>query len=76
MDNLCTVCKVACALVIIGALNWGLVGLGGFLGGDWNLVHRLLGTWPQAEWIVYILVGIAGFVKLFGSRCPCRQKTV
>jgi uncharacterized membrane protein YuzA (DUF378 family) len=77
MDNhYCTVCKVACALVIIGALNWGLVGLGGFFGSDWNVVHRLLGAWPQMEWIVYILVGIAGVVKLFGSRCPCRQKTV
>lgn len=51
---------VAWLLAVVGALNWGLVGLGGFLGGDWNVVHLVLGTWPQVEWLVYVLVGLSG----------------
>lgn len=47
-------------LVVVGALNWGLVGLGGFAGQDWNVVKMILGSMQQVEWIVYILVGLAG----------------
>ena len=56
-------------LVVIGAVNWGLVGVGGFFDGNWNVVNLLLGNWPTVEWLVYILVGIAGLVTLFGCRC-------
>ncbi|MGK0209245.1 MAG: uncharacterized membrane protein YuzA (DUF378 family) [Patescibacteria group bacterium] len=52
--------KVASWLVIIGALNWLLVGLGGFFGGNWNVVWMLLGTWPAVMNIVYVLVGLSG----------------
>lgn len=52
-------------LIIVGALNWGLVGLGGFLGGNWNLVNMLLGAWPMVEWLVYVLVGLAGLWALW-----------
>ncbi|HWH16361.1 MAG TPA: DUF378 domain-containing protein [Candidatus Paceibacterota bacterium] len=51
--------KLAFVLTIIGGLNWGLVGLGGFMGTNLNLVNLLLGSWPQVEWIVYILVGLS-----------------
>jgi len=51
---------VAWLLVIVGALNWGLVGLGGFAGANWNVVGMLLGAWPQVEWLVYVLVGASG----------------
>ena len=50
---------VSFILVIIGGLNWGLVGLGGFAGADWNVVHLILGSWPSVEWIVYVLVGLS-----------------
>jgi uncharacterized membrane protein YuzA (DUF378 family) len=40
---MCTVALVTKILVIVGAINWGLVGLGGFFGGNWNLVNMLLG---------------------------------
>lgn len=46
-------------LVVVGGLNWGLVGLGGFMGANWNVVNMLLGAWPQVEWAVYVLVGLA-----------------
>ncbi len=56
---------VACVLVIVGALNWGLVGLGWLSGGaDWNVVHMLLSSWMKVEAIVYVLVGLAGVYKL------------
>ncbi|OGY11210.1 MAG: hypothetical protein A3A58_02165 [Candidatus Blackburnbacteria bacterium RIFCSPLOWO2_01_FULL_41_27] len=52
-------------LVVIGAVNWGLVGLASFLGGgDWNLVNMLLGSWPAVENLVYVLVGAAGLWML------------
>ncbi len=46
-------------LVIVGGLNWGLIGLGGFTGNNWNVVSMILGSWPQVEWAVYVLVGLA-----------------
>ena len=70
--NICTLCGLACLLVIVGALNWGLVGLGWLVNGsDWNVVHMLLGQWMMVEAIVYVLVGVAGIYKrfLYGKCC-------
>lgn len=66
--------KVAWFLVLVGALNWGLVGLGWLIGGhDWNVVHLLLGgVSMQLEAIVYVLVGLSS-IKLFFCNCKaCR----
>lgn len=51
----------ALALVIVGALNWGLVGIGYFVDAtaNWNLVNLLLGSIPALEAVVYVLVGLA-----------------
>ena len=47
-------------LLVVGGLNWGLVGLGSWLGGaDWNVVHMVLGSWPMVESLVYVLVGLS-----------------
>ncbi len=46
---------IALILVVIGALNWGLVGLFKF-----DLVATLLGSIPVVQNIVYILVGLSG----------------
>ncbi|HLD71467.1 MAG TPA: DUF378 domain-containing protein [Candidatus Peribacteraceae bacterium] len=51
---------VGTILVIVGALNWGLIGLGDFLQKDLNVVSMLLGAWPMVESVVYVLVGLAG----------------
>ena len=56
---------IAHVLLIIGGLNWGLVGLGGFAGADWNVVHLIFGSMPQLEWIIYILVGISAVICIF-----------
>ena len=42
---MCTVSMIAKILVIVGAVNWGLVGVGGLMDSDWNLVSMLLGLW-------------------------------
>jgi uncharacterized membrane protein YuzA (DUF378 family) len=58
--------KVLAALVIIGALNWGLVGLF-----KWNLVTAIFGgdVRPAAasgfSQFIYIVVGLAGLAFAF-----------
>ena len=46
---------IALTLVVIGALNWGLVGLFGF-----DLVAALFGPASSLSRLVYSLVGLAG----------------
>lgn len=53
------------ALVIVGAINWGLVGIGNFVDANWNLVNVLLGSFPAVESLVYVLVGLAGLYELY-----------
>lgn len=47
--------KIALVLIIIGAINWGLIGIFKF-----NLVDTLFGTMSLLSRIVYTLVGISG----------------
>jgi uncharacterized membrane protein YuzA (DUF378 family) len=70
MKGKCGVAMVTWILVIVGAVNWGLVGIGGFFESNWNVVNLLLGnfTW-WVEGVVYILVGIAGVMSLFSCKC-------
>jgi uncharacterized membrane protein YuzA (DUF378 family) len=60
--------KLVWLLVIIGALNWGLVGLGHFFDANWNVVDLIFGTWPTLEAIIYLLVGLAGLKMLFAKK--------
>lgn len=64
---------IAFILTVVGAVNWGLVGLGGFLGMDMNLVSMLVGSWPQVEWAVYVLVGLSGLTILVNHKKACRD---
>jgi len=54
-------------LVIVGALNWGLEGLGTFAGQNLNLVNLVLGgvSGGQLEALVYVLVGLAGLYQVY-----------
>ncbi len=65
----CVVSMIAKILVIIGGVNWGLVGVGMFMMKDFNIVHMILGSVPMAEAIVYVLVGLAAVMKIFGCKC-------
>lgn len=55
-------------LVYVGALNWGLVGVGYFFDANLNLVNLLVGKVTALEPIVYILVGLAAIWSIFGGR--------
>jgi hypothetical protein len=56
--------RFALALVIIGAINWGLIGLFGF-----NLVETIFGEMSWLSRIIYVLVGLAGVYSftIFGQ---------
>ena len=54
-----TLYKVALTFVIIGALNWGMVGIF-----DVNLVSLLFGEESFLTNLVYALVGICGLISV------------
>ena len=58
---------IAKVLVIIGAINWGLVGLNSFsvIDYSWDLVSLVLGSVPWLAAIVYLLIAISGLYGLF-----------
>ncbi|EKD63767.1 MAG: hypothetical protein ACD_51C00204G0003 [uncultured bacterium] len=65
--NCCIVHKVTAVLVLIGALNWGLVGAF-----QVNLVELLLSNWPAVVKAVYILVGLSALampLTMFCKKC-------
>jgi hypothetical protein len=53
---------VAIVLAVIGAVNWGLVGLF-----DFNLVSALFGPMSTLSRIVYVIVGLAGLYLVFAA---------
>ncbi|SHE51899.1 DUF378 domain-containing protein [Desulforamulus putei] len=69
--------RIALVLVIVGAINWLLVGLF-----SWDLVAALLGGDAARESsllsrIIYSLVGISGLIlipTLFRDRAPVENK--
>jgi uncharacterized membrane protein YuzA (DUF378 family) len=71
-----TLLKIAMALAIIGAVNWGLIG---FL--NWNLVDAIFGGGAREETstisrVIYALVGLAGLLSLralMSSRAPAHH---
>lgn len=61
--------KIAWALIIAGGLNWGLVGLGMFMGINLNAINLIFSGMPAIEWTVYLLVGVAVILKLAHKKC-------
>ncbi|MEO6795268.1 MAG: DUF378 domain-containing protein [Mycobacterium sp.] len=51
--------NIATALVIIGGLNWGLVGAFEF-----NLVDTIFGEGSAASRVIYVLVGLSALVAI------------
>jgi uncharacterized membrane protein YuzA (DUF378 family) len=51
---------IAVVLVIIGAINWGLVGVF-----QWDLVNAIFGSVSWLLRTVYTLVGIAGLYMIY-----------
>lgn len=57
---------IAFILVIIGALNWGLVGFFKF-----DLVAAIFGDMTMPSRVIYGLVGLAALFKLFMCKKHC-----
>lgn len=64
---------IAWILLVVGGLNWLLVGLGGFMGANWNVVAMILGSWPQVEWLVYVLVGLSAVYEVVTHKANCKK---
>ena len=67
--GMCMCSKIGIILLIIGGLNWGLVGIGMLIGSNLNVINLLLSSVPTVEGIIYVLVGLAAIMKIFGCRC-------
>jgi len=72
LKQACFLCKIVGILAIIGALNWGLVGVL-----DVNIVTRLFGEGTMVTRIIYGLVGLSGIALLvsFFTTCPACKKS-
>ena len=56
-------------LLIIGGLNWGLVGLL-----EYNLVESLLGSWSWLVTLIYVLVGLSAVLVIIEGKCgKCKK---
>jgi uncharacterized membrane protein YuzA (DUF378 family) len=47
-------------LMIVGALNWGIVGV---TGGDTNVLHDIFGSGTFLD-VVYTVIGVAGLLYI------------
>ncbi len=60
-------------LVVVGALNWGIVGLTGLIGEPLNVVQQAMGLLflPDVAltvtYLIYVLVGLAGLYFIYTS---------
>lgn len=62
MSGHSTLDYVAIVLVIIGGLNWGLVGFF-----DFNLVHAIFSAVPVVARIIYAVVGLASLYLIYAA---------
>lgn len=60
--------KVAFTLVLLGGLNWLLVGLAG-----WELGQLFGGQGATVSRVVYVLVGLSALVLLFTHKKDCKE---
>ena len=72
LKQACMLCKIVGAFAIIGALNWGLVGIL-----QVNLVERIFGEMTVITRILYALVGLSGIALLvsYFTVCPACKKS-
>lgn len=71
-----SVSMLAWVLVVVGGVNWGLVGVAMLMGSgaNWNVVNLLLGSWPMVEAVVYVLVGLSAVYSLACCKKMCSMK--
>ena len=57
-----SVSGLAEVLVVLGAINWGLIGIA-----DLDILQTLLATSPQLLQLVYVLIGLSGLYWLWAE---------
>ena len=65
MDMSKIINMIAIILVIIGAINWGLIAINGF-----DLVTFITPDYPQIERLIKLIVGIAGIYFAYINYMP------
>lgn len=60
--------QVSFVLLIIGGLNWLVLGLSG-----WDIGQIFGGQAEIVSRIIYILVGIAALIEMFGHKDNCKH---
>ena len=63
--------KVAFLFLVIGGLNWLLVGLLG-----WDIGSLFGGQEAVISRIIYVLIGLSALVELFAHKKSCRECAV
>ncbi len=66
--NSSTIHLIAFSLVLVGALNWGLVALLGV-----NLVNLVFGSMPLLEKVVYLVVAASAVYELLTHQARCKD---
>ncbi len=59
--------SISFVLLVIGGLNWLLVGFG------WNLVDAIFGAGSMISKIIYIIVGLATIYLIFTHKKTCKN---
>lgn len=68
MKNNLLIETIVFVLLLIGGINWGLVGIF-----EWNLVDAVFGSMSLASRVIYALVGFAAIYRGF-CWLKCRAK--
>lgn len=58
---------VAFILLVVGGINWLLVAF------NFNLVEKLLGSWPSVVMVVYVLVGVSAIFEAVTHKSNCKH---
>ena len=62
-----TVHMIIYTFLLVGGLNWGLVGLFGL-----DLVNLLFGSMPAIANLIYVLVGVSAVYTLTTHKSECK----
>lgn len=54
-------------LTCLGAIQWGLIGIGGFIGKNINVVSFISRGHNTLEYVIYIIIGISAVVHIWLS---------
>lgn len=54
-------------ITCLGALNWGLIGIGGFTGKNMNVVSFISRGNSTIEYVVYLIIGLSAVTYIWLS---------